>query len=60
MVESNRKSNNFSSDDALNHSYVNEDNNFDDAFDDNDDFGSIESAGKQRSEERRVGKECRL
>lgn len=48
MVESNRKSNNFSSDDALNHSYVNEDNNFDDAFDDNDDFGSIESVGKQR------------
>ena len=48
MVESNRKSNNFSSDDALNHSYVNEDNNFDDAFDDNDDFGPIESAGKQR------------
>ena len=46
MVESNRKSNNFSGDYALNHSYVNEDNNFDDAFDVNDDFGSIESAGK--------------
>lgn len=48
MVESNRNSNNFSGDDELNHSYVNEDNNFDDAFDDNDDFGPIESAGKQR------------
>lgn len=48
MVESNSNSNNFSGDDELNHSYVNEDNNFDDAFDDNDDFGSIESAGKQR------------